>query len=48
MSEINHFKVLLLYKMIWHMMLDGCWRGMTLLDADVAIFHAKRIGLNEP
>jgi hypothetical protein len=24
MSEINHFKVLLLYKMVCQMMLDGC------------------------
>jgi hypothetical protein len=22
--EINHFKILLLYKMIWRMVLDGC------------------------
>jgi hypothetical protein len=26
MSEINYFKVLLLYKMMWWMMLDRCWR----------------------
>jgi hypothetical protein len=24
MSEINHFKVLLLCKIMWQMMLDGC------------------------
>jgi hypothetical protein len=29
-------------------MLDRCWHGMTSLDADVDIFHAKRIGLNNP
>jgi hypothetical protein len=46
MSEINHFKVLLLCEMMWQMMLDGCWRGMTWLNADVYILHAKRINLN--
>jgi hypothetical protein len=29
------------------MMLDGCWRVMTWLDADVDILHVKRIGLND-
>jgi hypothetical protein len=29
MSEINYFKVLLLYEMMWQVMLDGCCRGMT-------------------
>jgi hypothetical protein len=29
------------------MMLDGCWRDMSWLDADVDTLHAKRIGLND-
>jgi hypothetical protein len=29
-------------------MLDECWCGMTWLDANVDILHAKRIGLNDP
>jgi hypothetical protein len=24
MSEITHFRILLLYKMMWHMVLEGC------------------------
>jgi hypothetical protein len=48
MSEINHFKGLLLYEMVWQMMLDGYWCDMTWLDADVNILYAKRIGLNNP
>jgi hypothetical protein len=27
-SEINYFKVLLLYKMTWHIILYECLRGM--------------------
>jgi hypothetical protein len=46
MSEINHFKVLLLCEMMWQMMLDGCWYDMTWLDANVDTLHIKRIGLN--
>jgi hypothetical protein len=34
--------------MMWQMMLDGCWCGMTWLDADVDTLHAKRISLNDP
>jgi hypothetical protein len=29
------------------MMLDGCWRDMIWLDADVYILNAKRIDLND-
>jgi hypothetical protein len=29
MSKINHFKVLLLRKMMWEMILDGCRHRMT-------------------
>jgi hypothetical protein len=47
MIEINYFKILLLCKMMWQMILDGCWRGMTWLDVDVDTFHAKRIDLND-
>jgi hypothetical protein len=28
------------------MMLDGCWRDITLFDANVDTLHAKRIELN--
>jgi hypothetical protein len=28
MTEINHFKILVLYKIMWQMMLDGYWYGM--------------------
>jgi hypothetical protein len=28
LSEINYFKILLLYKMIWQMILDKCWYVM--------------------
>jgi hypothetical protein len=34
MSEINHFKILLLCKMMWQMMLK---------DADVNILYVKRM-----
>jgi hypothetical protein len=47
MSEINHFKALLLYKMMWQMILDRCWHVMIWLDADVDILHVKRINLND-
>jgi hypothetical protein len=47
-NDKNHFKILLLYKMMWQMMLDGCWRGMTWLDDDVDTLYTKRIGLNDP
>jgi hypothetical protein len=50
MSEIYHFKVLLLCEMMWQVMLNGYWRDMTWLDDDVDIFygiHAKRIDLNK-
>jgi hypothetical protein len=47
MSEINHFKILLLYKIMWQMMLDGCRRDMTWLDADMDILHVKKINLND-
>jgi uncharacterized protein YraI len=29
------------------MMLDGCWRDITWLDADVNTLHAKRIDLDD-
>jgi hypothetical protein len=29
------------------MMLDGCWRDISWLDADVDTLHAKKIGLND-
>jgi hypothetical protein len=45
MSEISHFKVFLLCKMMWHIMLDGCWHDMTWLDVDVYILHVKKIGV---
>jgi hypothetical protein len=48
MSEINHFKILLLCKIIWQMILDGCWCDITWLDADVDTLHVKRIYLNNP
>jgi hypothetical protein len=48
MSEINHFKVLLLCEKMWQMMLDVYWCGMTWLDVDVDTLHAKRIDLNDP
>jgi hypothetical protein len=47
MNEMNHFKVLLLCKMMCHMMLDRCWHDMLWLDADVDILHVKRIDLND-
>jgi hypothetical protein len=47
MSEINYFKVLLLCKMKWRMMLDGCWYYVTWLNTDVNIFNTKRINLND-
>jgi hypothetical protein len=34
--------------MMCQMMLDGYWRGMTLLDADMDTMHIKRICLNDP
>jgi hypothetical protein len=43
MIEINHFKILLLYKM----MLDGCWCGMIWLNADVDSLYVKKISLND-
>jgi hypothetical protein len=46
MSEINHFKVLLLCKMIWQMMLDRYQCGMIWLNPDVDTLHVKRIDLN--
>jgi hypothetical protein len=33
--------------MMWQMMLDTCWRGMTWLDADVDILYVKKIDLND-
>jgi hypothetical protein len=48
MREINHFKVLLLCKMMWKMMSDRCWCGMIWLHADVDTLHVKRISLNDP
>jgi hypothetical protein len=33
--------------MMWEIVLDGCWCGMKWLDADVDIFHVKRIDLND-
>jgi hypothetical protein len=47
MSEINYFKILLLYKMMYQMMLDECWRDITWLKTDVDTVYAKRIGLND-
>jgi hypothetical protein len=47
MSEINYFKVLLLYKIMWQMMLDRCRRVMTELDIGVNILHIKIINLND-
>jgi hypothetical protein len=32
---------------MWQMMLNGCWRDRTWLDADVDILHVKSIGLND-
>jgi hypothetical protein len=46
MSEIKHFKVLLLCEMIWQMMLDRYWHDMTWLDTDIDTFHVKKIELN--
>jgi hypothetical protein len=37
------FKIVLLYKMTWQIMLDGCWYGMTWLNADVDTLHAKKM-----
>jgi hypothetical protein len=34
--------------MMWQMMLDKYWRGMTGLDANVDTFRVKRIGLIDP
>jgi hypothetical protein len=34
--------------MMCQMMLDGCWHGMTQLDANVDILHVKRIDLIDP
>jgi hypothetical protein len=48
MSEINHFKIWLLCKMRWQIILDGCWRDMAWLDADVDTLQTKRIDLNDP
>jgi hypothetical protein len=39
MIEINLFKVLLLYKIMW---------PICCTDADVDTLHVKRIGLNNP
>jgi hypothetical protein len=44
MSKINHFKILLLCKI----MLDGCRHGMILLDTDVDRLGVKRIILSGP
>jgi hypothetical protein len=33
--------------MMWQMMLDRCWRGMTWLDADLDILYVKKIDLND-
>jgi hypothetical protein len=32
--------------MMWQMILEGCWHGMTWLDVDVDILYDKRIDLN--
>jgi hypothetical protein len=42
-SKINHFKVLLLCKMMWH----GYWRGITWLNIDVDTLHTIRFDLND-
>jgi hypothetical protein len=47
MNEINHFKLLLLYKMMWQMMWDGCWHSMNWLDIDIDTLHVKKINLND-
>jgi hypothetical protein len=41
-SEINHFKVLLLCKMMWY----RCWYDMTWLNTDANTLHVKKINLN--
>jgi hypothetical protein len=48
MSQINHFKILLFYEMIWQMMLDEWWFDMIWLDTDVNNLHVKIIDLNKP
>jgi hypothetical protein len=47
MSEIDHFKDLLLCKMMWQMMLNRCYHDMNWLNTDADILHAKRINLND-
>jgi hypothetical protein len=32
--------------MMWQIMLDGYWRDMTWLDADIDTLHIKGIDLN--
>jgi hypothetical protein len=32
---------------MWQMILDGCWRDMTWLDADMDILYVKKISLND-
>jgi hypothetical protein len=48
MSEINYFKILLLCKMMWQMVLNGYWHDMIRLNADVDTLHFKKIDLNDP
>jgi hypothetical protein len=43
MNKINHFKILLLCKMMWRMRLT--WHD--LIGVDVDTLHVKRIGLND-
>jgi hypothetical protein len=43
MSEINYFKILLLYKMIWQMMLNRCWYD--LIGCEYGYLNVKRISL---
>jgi hypothetical protein len=46
MSEINHFKILLLCEMMWQITLDTCLHDITRLNADVDIMHGKKFDLN--
>jgi hypothetical protein len=45
---MNHFKVLLLFKMMCQMVLDRYWCDITWLETDVDNLHVKKINLNDP
>jgi hypothetical protein len=45
MSEIVHFKILLLCKMVWQMTILEC--DIISFDANVDILNVKKIGLND-